>query len=78
MKVKSGSVLQPEALGVAKGLREQGYALMCVAFAQSDLVVETTDPDEVYEMQFGKYFGEEAGQPIVRDDFAFELADMDE
>mmetsp|Transcript_4646 Transcript_4646/g.16647 ORF Transcript_4646/g.16647 Transcript_4646/m.16647 type:complete len:260 (+) Transcript_4646:75-854(+) len=38
VKVKSGTVLQPEALGVSKGLREQGYALMCVAFAQSDLV----------------------------------------
>jgi len=29
----------------------------CVSYARSDLEVETQDEDEVYELQFGRYFG---------------------
>ncbi|NET38274.1 MAG: ferredoxin, partial [Cyanothece sp. SIO1E1] len=38
-------------------LREKGYGLLCVAYPNSDLEVETQDEDEVYELQFGQYFG---------------------
>ena len=34
----------------------RGYALLCVSYACSDLEVETQDEDEVYELQFGRYF----------------------
>ncbi len=38
-------------------LRQQGYGLLCVARALGPLEVETQDEDEVYELQFGRYFG---------------------
>ncbi|OWM77459.1 hypothetical protein CDL15_Pgr016856 [Punica granatum] len=52
-----------------------GYALLCVGFPSSDLEVETQDEDEVYWLQFGRYF---ARGPIERDDYALELAMADE
>jgi ferredoxin len=55
--VKSGNLEQPEAMGLSPQLQSQGYALLCVSYACSDLEVETQDEDEVYELQFGKYFG---------------------
>ena len=57
VKILSGTLDQPEAMGVSLALREKGYALLCVAKATSDLEVETTFEDEVYDMQFGQYFG---------------------
>jgi ferredoxin len=57
VRIKSGEVYQPEAMGLSPDLREQGYALLCVSYARSDLEVETQDEDEVYELQFGRYFG---------------------
>lgn len=44
-------------MGLSPDLQRQGYALMCVSHAKSDLVVETQDEDEVYELQFGRNFG---------------------
>jgi ferredoxin len=44
-------------MGLSPKLREMGYALLCVSYARSDLQVETQDEDEVYELQFGRYFG---------------------
>ncbi|KAL0854410.1 hypothetical protein Bca101_059562 [Brassica carinata] len=35
---------------------ENGYALLYVGFPTSDLEVETQDEDEVYWLQFGRYF----------------------
>jgi ferredoxin len=55
--VKSGNLHQPEAMGLSPQLQSQGYALLCVSYALSDLEVETQDEDEVYELQFGRYFG---------------------
>ena len=82
VRVISGEMHQPQALGISKGLKERGYALMCVGFPKSDLVLETVDEDEVYDLQFGRPFEEQAlnktAGNIQRDDFALELADMDE
>jgi ferredoxin len=44
-------------MGLSPDLQRQGYALLCVSYARSDLEVETQDEDEVYELQFGRYFG---------------------
>ena len=57
VKIISGTLQQPEAMGVSQALKDKGYALLCVAKATSDLEVETTYEDEVYDLQFGQYFG---------------------
>ncbi|CAN4078200.1 unnamed protein product [Withania somnifera] len=75
VRVKSGQLRQPEALGISAELKSKGYALLCVGFPSSDLEVETQDEDEVYWLQFGRYF---ARGPIERDDYALELALGDE
>ncbi|CAL1376162.1 unnamed protein product [Linum trigynum] len=75
VRVKSGQLRQPEALGISTELKDKGYALLCVGFPSSDLEVETQDEDEVYWLQFGRYF---ARGPIERDDYALELAMADE
>ena len=82
VKVKSGTITQPQALGLSAGLKAQGYALLCVGYAQSDLEVELQDPDEVYDLQFGQAFDQMATDPssnsVMRDDYALELATGDE
>lgn len=71
---------QPEALGVSEELKKRGYALMCVAFPDSDCVLETVPEDEVYDMQFGRYFAQQAlnknAPSVQRDDFALEIAQV--
>jgi len=72
-----------QSLGVSRELRDAGYALMCVSYPKTDAVLETVEEDEVYDLQFGKAFAERALKPsdrdsIERDDFAFEIANMDE
>lgn len=82
VKVKEGDVYQPQGLGISKEFKEQGYALMCVGFPMSDLVLETVEEDEVYDLQFGQYFEAQATDPnlpsVERDDFAIEIALGDE
>ncbi|MDP5339626.1 MAG: 2Fe-2S iron-sulfur cluster-binding protein [Nodularia sp. (in: cyanobacteria)] len=70
VRVISGDIYQPEAIGLSPALRRQGYALLCVSYARSDLEVETQDEDEVYELQFGRYFARgkvKAGLPLDED-----------
>lgn len=70
VRVVSGELHQPEAMGLSPELQRQGYALLCVSYPRSDLVVETQDEDEVYELQFGRYFGKgkvRAGLPLDED-----------
>lgn len=70
VRVLSGEIYQPEAIGLSPELRRQGYALLCVSYARSDLEVETQDEDEVYELQFGRFFGKgkvKAGFPLDED-----------
>ncbi|MCP9850101.1 2Fe-2S iron-sulfur cluster-binding protein [Cyanobium sp. Morenito 9A2] len=57
VRVLSGTIDQRESLGISKELRAKGYGLLCVARALGPLEVETTDEDEVYELQFGRHFG---------------------
>lgn len=69
-RVISGELAQPEAMGLSPHLQQKGYALLCVSYPRSDLVVETQDEDEVYEQQFGQYFGKgrvRAGLPLEED-----------
>ncbi|MBE9044408.1 2Fe-2S iron-sulfur cluster binding domain-containing protein [Pleurocapsales cyanobacterium LEGE 10410] len=56
VKIISGELAQPEAMGLSPKLKQQGYALLCVSYPRSDLEVETQGEDEVYQMQFGRYF----------------------
>jgi ferredoxin len=58
VRVLSGAVYQPEAMGLSKSLQAKGYALLCISYPTSSLEVETQDEDEVYELQFGRYFGQ--------------------
>jgi ferredoxin len=70
VRIKSGEVYQPEAMGLSPELRDKGYALLCVSYPRSELVVETQDEDEVYELQFGRYFGKgkvKMGLPLDED-----------
>lgn len=82
VKVKEGEIYQPQSLGISKELKEQGYALMCVGYPLTDLVLETVPEDEIYQLQFGKFFEQQALDPnadtVLRDDFAIELALLDE
>ena len=57
VKIHSGKLEQTEAMGLSQALKDKGYALLCVAKAIDDLEVETTYYDEVYELQFGQFFG---------------------
>jgi ferredoxin len=57
VRVLEGEIDQREALGLSREMRSRGYGLLCVARATGPLVVETQDEDEVYEQQFGRYFG---------------------
>jgi ferredoxin len=70
VRVISGEIYQPEAIGLSPALRRKGYALLCVSYARSDVEVETQDEDEVYELQFGQYFARgkvKAGLPLDED-----------
>lgn len=70
VRVISGEIYQPEAIGLSPELRRKGYALLCVSYARSDLEVETQDEDEVYELQFGRFFAKgkvKAGLPLDED-----------
>ncbi len=67
VRVLSGELAQPEAVGLSSKLRAAGYALLCVSYPCSSLEVETQDEDEVYELQFGRHFGKgrvRAGLPL--------------
>ena len=54
-KLISGTVHQPDAMGVRAELREQGYALLCVSYPRSDLELLAGQEDALYEAQFGQY-----------------------
>ena len=57
VKIISGKLDQTEAMGISKALKKRGYALICVSKAITDLELLTQEEDEVYELQFGRFFG---------------------
>ena len=57
VRVLHGEIDQREALGLSREIRGKGYGLLCVARATGPLEVETQDEDEVYDLQFGQFFG---------------------
>jgi ferredoxin len=59
MQIKSGYIDQPEAMGLSNQLQQSGYALVCVGYACSNLELETQDENEVYQLQFGRYFAKQ-------------------
>ena len=65
VRVISGEIDQSEALGLSRDLRRQGYGLLCVARAIAPLEVVTQDEDEVYELQFGRFFGRGQVRPSL-------------
>ena len=70
VRVLSGEMDHREALGLSQELRQKGYGLLCVARAIAPLVVETQEEDEVYELQFGRYFNRgrvRSGIPLEED-----------
>lgn len=54
-QILEGKVDQTDGMGVSRELQEKGYALLCVAYARSDLKIETEKEDELYYLQFGQY-----------------------
>jgi ferredoxin len=54
-QVLAGTVDQSEGMGISPDIREQGYALLCVAYPRSDLKIETEKEDVVYHLQFGQF-----------------------
>jgi ferredoxin len=82
VRVREGEMYQPQSLGLSAELKARGYALMCVGFPLTDLVLEVVPEGEAYELQFGSQFEEFATNPngasVLRDDFAIELALLDE
>lgn len=53
-----------------------------ISFVHADVELETVSEDEVYDLQFGQSFEKQALNPelgsIERDDYAIEIANMDE
>ncbi|MEL6320165.1 MAG: 2Fe-2S iron-sulfur cluster binding domain-containing protein [Cyanobacteria bacterium J06626_14] len=56
-KILSGSVEQSDAAGLGPDIRDQGYALLCSAYAESDIKLESNQEDVVYQLQFGQFQG---------------------
>jgi len=52
--IKEGTVEQVDALGVSPELQKEGYALLCVSYARSNLKLESDKEETVYHRQFGK------------------------
>ncbi|AGY59813.1 2Fe-2S iron-sulfur cluster-binding protein [Gloeobacter kilaueensis] len=70
VRVLSGDLEQPEAMGLSAQLKALGYALLCVSYPRSDLKVELQAEDEVYLLQFGQQFAQgevRAGLPLEGD-----------
>jgi ferredoxin len=77
VRVKSGTIFQPNAIGLSQKLRDQGYALICSSYAQSDLELETQDENEVYQLQFGQFFDRQVKKHRRRLWFSLPLLDQD-
>ncbi len=54
-RISSGTVDQADAMGVRQELRDEGFALLCVAYPRSDLTLIAGQEDALYEAQFGQF-----------------------
>ncbi|MGF1542781.1 MAG: 2Fe-2S iron-sulfur cluster-binding protein [Pleurocapsa sp.] len=53
-KISSGEVEQGDGMGVSLELQAEGYALLCVAYPRSDIKLESSKEEEVYQRQFSQ------------------------
>ena len=53
-KLLEGEVEQSDGMGLSPELQGEGYALLCVSYPRSNLVVETEKEEEGYSRQFGQ------------------------
>ncbi|NEO84806.1 MAG: 2Fe-2S iron-sulfur cluster binding domain-containing protein [Spirulina sp. SIO3F2] len=53
-KLNTGTVEQPDAMGVSPELQAEGYALLCVAYPRADIQLDSAKEEEVYDRQFGQ------------------------
>ncbi len=53
VKVISGDIDQSAGAGISPEVQQEGYSLICIAYAKSDLEIEAGKEDEVYDLQFG-------------------------
>lgn len=53
-QILEGEVEQSDGMGVSPELQAEGYALLCVAYPRSDLKLESSKEEIVYQRQFGK------------------------
>ncbi|RLN15887.1 ferredoxin-1 [Panicum miliaceum] len=74
VRIKSGQIRQPEALGISAELKDQGYALLCVGFPSGDVEVETQDEDEAST----KYIGSNSGDILHEGLWLLEQANANE
>ncbi len=54
-RLLSGTVAQPDAMGLSPALVNQGFALLCVAYPRSAITLATEQEETVYELQFGQF-----------------------
>lgn len=52
--INGGKVDQTDGMGVSPELQSDGYVLLCVAYARSNLIIESEKEEEVYDRQFGQ------------------------
>ncbi|MCG9886689.1 MAG: 2Fe-2S iron-sulfur cluster-binding protein [Cyanobacteria bacterium] len=53
-RILEGQVDLGDCMGLGPSLQDQGYVLLCVAKAKSDLKLQVGCEDEVYDLQFGQ------------------------
>ena len=53
-KLLEGEVQQSDGMGLSPELQGEGYALLCVSYPRSNLIIETEKEEDVYSRQFGK------------------------
>jgi len=54
-KILEGTVDQSDAAGLGPDVREQGYVLLCSAYPNSDMKIESNQEEVVYQLQFGQF-----------------------
>jgi ferredoxin len=51
-QILQGEVEQSDGMGLSPELQSEGYALLCVAYPRSELKIESSKEDTVYQRQF--------------------------